>query len=228
MPTPHAESSAPYPESPASSVSFAYTISIGSTRLKNTNAAACIVISRRSTGWLSHVGEALAQPAAHQRSGCAFTWGSDVAAASIAATSTNEAASSSRAVSMPSVATATPASAGPTAPAPVKPTLMIALPSRSSPCGVSTAAAEARVRARAPIASVPSTAASAPRARGRSCPRWPRARRRWPPRRDTAAAASASCRPARPVRPAPGPRNPGANCMPRNSAAVASGLPVWS
>ena len=61
---------------------------------------------------------------------------------------------------MPSVATATPASSGPMAPAPVKPTLMIALPSRSNPCGFSTAAAAARVSARAPIASVPSTAAS--------------------------------------------------------------------
>jgi hypothetical protein len=29
---------------------LAYTISIGSTRLKNTNAAACAVISRRNTG----------------------------------------------------------------------------------------------------------------------------------------------------------------------------------
>ena len=103
---------------------------------------------------------------------------------------------------------------------------MTALPWRSCPAGVSTAAAEARVNARAAIASVPSTIASAitstsekfsavsasavnvsasPRYRAGSTTLVPTG---------SARATTAWL------------RNAGRKCMPMNSAAVASGLPV--
>ena len=95
------------------------------------------------------------------RSRSLFTCGSERASASTAATTTKEPASTSRAALTPSAATTRPPIAGPAAPAAVKPTLITALPCRSWPAGVSTAAADARVKARAAIASVPSTIARA-------------------------------------------------------------------
>ena len=146
----------------------------------------------------------------------------------MAATSTNEAASQKSAVLTPSAATTSPPRAGPAAPAAVKPTLMIALPWRSWPAGLRTAAADARVKARAAIASVPSTIASATtstseklsavRASAMNVSASPRYR-----------SGSTSLVPAGSVRATtPWLRKAGRKCIPMNKAAVASGLPVWS
>ena len=105
---------------------------------------------------------------------------------------------------------------------------MIAFPSRSCPEGVSTAAADARVNVRAAIASVPSTTASAITSASEKLSAV------------TASATNASASPrysagstrrvpitsSRAI--TPWPISDGANTMPRNRPAVASGLPVSS
>ena len=140
--------------------------------LKNTNAAACVVSSRRSSGLAARRRRGPPRSRAHQRSRLCLHLGQRAwprrASPRPARTRRRRAAGRSRCRAR---RRRLRRAAARSRPAPVKPTLMIALPSRSSPGGFSTAAAEARVKARAPIASVPSTAASNDhQPERRSCP----------------------------------------------------------